>query len=454
MSKCLILAGGSGSRLWPLSRSHYPKQFLKLVGDFSFLQLTLMRALKLFKAEDIHIITHKEAYALVKSQALAIHPQLVEKIIIEPSPRNTAPAIAFAIEELEAQGCDVNTPLLVCPADHLVAPDEAFCKQIKQGYEHAAAGKIVTFGIRPTKPETGYGYIHAEGHTVLAFIEKPDQERALAFVLDGNYFWNAGIFLFKMSVMKEAFAQLAPNLAEPLSIDYAIMEKASNLAVVPLHLTWSDVGSWLSIYDLLEKDMQGNVKQGNVMALDTKNSLIISKKRLVTTIGLEDMIVVEAEDAVLVAPKSQAQKVKNLVGELQGCSQVQEPLTVERPWGSYTVLEEGNRFKIKRITVNPGAQLSLQMHYHRSEHWVVVKGTAEVTIQDQKQVVHEGQSIFVPKSAIHRVMNPGKVSLEIIEVQVGEYLGEDDIVRLEDIYGRLNNQESFKILLDAAKVSS
>jgi len=435
--KSLVLAGGSGTRLWPWSRTSYPKQFLKVFGEESFLQLTLKRLLQLGDVDSIYIVTHADAYAEVVAQASEIDVRFVDQILLEPSPKNTAPAIAYALEILKKKGVLETETLLVCPADHLITPDIKFCQQVRAAEMWAQQGSIVTFGIRPTKPETGYGYICAEDQRVLAFVEKPNLETAKGYLRAGNYFWNAGIFLFTLQTMLEEFATHQPDLSTPISIDYAIMEVSQKLIMVPLEVTWSDVGSWENIYELMPKNDAGNVLQGSVHAMQTTNSLVIAKKRFVATIGLEDMLVIETEDAVLVANKKEAQQVKHLVAQLKGKTEICEPQTVSRPWGHYTILEEGPRFKIKKIMVRPKQSLSLQMHYHRSEHWIVVKGTAHVTIGDQKKVVHEGESIFVPKSAIHRMMNPGKIPLEIIEVQVGEYLGEDDIVRLEDRYGRM-----------------
>ncbi len=393
--------------------------------------------------DDIYIVTHPNAYHVIAEQV----PDFADNILLEPAPKNTAPAIAFAMTELLRRGADPKELLFVCPADHLIAPNKRFCEIINQAAAQALQGKIVTFGIRPTKPETGYGYIKADS---AEFVEKPDLTTAQKYLASGDYYWNSGMFLFTIETMQKELALYAPNLDKPISIDYAVMEKSKCVVVVPMDLTWSDVGSWENIYELLEKDEQKNVIRGEVVTYETKNSLIFAEKRLVTTIGLDEMIVIETGDVVLVASKKESQKVKEIVSQIKGRTEAIEHVTVSRPWGSFTVLEEGVRFKMKRLSIKPLQKLSLQMHYHRSEHWVVVSGTAKVTIQDEEKVVHEGESIFVPKSAIHRVENPGKVSLEIIEVQVGEYLGEDDIVRFEDVYGRLKDEESFKLLLSKA----
>ncbi|MBS0623827.1 MAG: cupin domain-containing protein [Verrucomicrobia bacterium] len=449
--KSLILAGGSGTRLWPWSRTNYPKQFLKIFGQDSFLQLTIKRLLKLTEVEDLYLITHADAYSEVVAQASEIDPRLAGQVLLEPAPKNTAPAIAYALDAFIQKGVSVKEEVLVCPADHLITPDDVFCQQVQAARQFAQEGCLVTFGVRPTKPETGYGYIRAKGNQVCEFIEKPDFATAQRYLLSGDYFWNAGIFLFTIETMQREFEKYKPDFNHPVSIDQAIMEKSQCLAMIPLELTWSDIGAWDNLYEVLEKNDEGNVLQGPVHTFETTNSLVLAKKRLVATIGLKDMLVIETEDAVLVAPKAEAQKVKNVVAQLQGKSEVCDPQTSQRPWGYYTVLEEGPRFKIKKIMVRPKQALSLQMHYHRSEHWIVVRGTASVTIQDQKKFVHEGESIFVPQSAVHRVENPGKVPLEIIEVQVGEYLGEDDIIRLEDEYGRIKQEEAFKVLLGKTK---
>ncbi len=454
---CLILAGGSGTRLWPLSRSHYPKQFLRIGSDESFLQRTVRRNLEIFGEEHLYILTSALYYHDVVNQVQEILPRLKENILLEPASKNTAPAVAFAFEVLQPANDEI---FLITPSDHLITPQHLYAKAIERSLKLAQEDFLVTFGVRPTRPETGYGYLKAQGERVEQFVEKPDLKTAQNYVLSGDYFWNAGMFTFSAgSFYREARLHM-PSLVEnnfadmpDISLDYAIMEKSDTVAMVLLDLCWSDIGSWENVYEILPKDESGNATYGNVLACDTTDSLIYAENRMVSTIGLDHLLVIETDDAVLIARKEDSQKVKEMVEKLKnlGKKEVHEHLTGHRPWGAYTVLQEGKRHKIKRICVQPKQKLSLQMHYHRSEHWVVVSGTAKVTIGDQETIVHEGESIFVPKSAIHRVENPGIVPLEIIEVQVGEYLGEDDIIRFEDVYGRLKEDSAFNILIKAAQ---
>ena len=470
--KVLILAGGSGTRLWPLSRKNYPKQFLKLNNQKSLLQETMERLLKTVSSENIVVMTNKEYKFHVVSDlsSLPAGRPSVDNIILEPVGRNTAPAIALGMKYcMEKLGAERNEVLFISPADHIIKPAERFAEYLKSAGEIAQKGHIVTFGIKPTRPETGYGYIKAKGgeqgakgngyFPVETFAEKPDLATAQRYVHEGNYYWNSGMFAFSIGTMLDEFRKYAPEIRKMLdlsfddltakfgempdiSIDYAVAEKSDRIVVMPLDIYWNDIGSWDSLYEVIDKDDSGNIKMGDTITIDTKDTLIISNKRLISTIGMEDCLIVDTDDAVLIAKKGETQKVREIVKKLNAAKRKEalEHITTYRPWGSYTVLEEGERYKIKRIVVNPGERLSLQMHYHRSEHWVVVKGAAKVTIGDKEINVHENESVYVPKSTLHRLENPGKVPLEIIEVQNGEYVGEDDIVRLDDQYGRTKDR--------------
>jgi len=469
--KFVILAGGSGTRLWPLSRKSFPKQFLKLNENKSLLQKTVERFLKVVSSEDIIIMTNKDYKFLVFAELKNSSFNIPEKnIILEPDIKNTAPAIAlamkFALEKLKVSQEDV---LFVSPSDHIIKPEDEFLKYLKKAEILAKKGYIVTFGIKPDKPETGYGYIKAKNDKqndelldlgaflVEKFTEKPDLKIAKKYLSEGNYFWNSGMFCFSIKTMKEEFAKFEPEIAKifdlnfeetvknfsklpEISIDYAVMEKTNKAVVLPLDIYWNDIGSWNAVYEALDKDEAQNVKIGEIISIDTKNSLILSNKRLVVACGVEDLAIIDTDDAILIIKKDMSQKVRDIVNLLKKNKHpsVLEHKTVFRPWGSYTVLEEGPRYKIKKVVVNPGAKLSLQMHYHRSEHWIVVKGTAKVTIGNKESFLHENESVFVPPTTLHRLENPEKIPLEIIEVQSGEYLEEDDIVRFDDIYGRDN----------------
>ena len=460
--KIVILAGGKGTRLWPISRESFPKQFLKLGNEKTLLQQTIERFLSLVNPQDILLVTNQDYRFLVKSQAKAIHPLLETQVLIEPEQKNTGPAIAYAIKYLEEKKqVGDQEVILVSSSDHWVSSHEKFLKAVALAEKATSQGQIITFGARPNKPETGYGYIHIDAscncaiYPAKAFVEKPSLEIAMKYMESGEYLWNSGIFIFSVKTFwqelrlhAEEMHQLSQGTLEEMtgnfakmpciSIDYAVMEKAGKISVVPFDFLWSDIGSWDALFDMMDKDHNQNVTVGNVHAIDTKNSLVVGDRRLISMIGLEDMVVIETEDALFLGKKGESQRVKELVAELKktGKKETQDHLTTHRPWGYYKILESGPRYKVKRILVDPLQVLSLQMHYHRSEHWVVVQGTAKVTIGESIQFLHENQSTYVPKGTLHRLENPGKIALEIIEVQVGEYLGEDDIVRLEDLYGR------------------
>jgi len=461
----VILAGGSGSRLWPLSRELYPKQLLQLTNEHSLLQTTLLRIQALKEVLPPVIVVGEEHRFTTRTQIEEIAAFQDYTILLEAIGRNTAPAICGAVEYcLQHSGEDV--VMLVLPADHVVLKTEAFCEAVNQAVELAQNGSIVTFGIEPTHPETGYGYIErGEGSAVRSFKEKPDLAVAQEYCNSGNYFWNSGMFAFSLTSFKEEMARHAAEIYECMnkavesgtkdgvffrfdpalirqcpsdSIDYALLEKTDRSSVVAADLGWSDIGSWQALWQVLDKDADGNVCQGDVLLEDTKNCLVRADDTLVAAVGLEDTLIVETADAVLVAPLSRAQDVKRVVNKLKEDKRKEFEFhrTVHRPWGSYTVLEEQERYQMKRITVHPKAKLSLQMHHHRYEHWVVVKGTAKVTNGEQVLLVYENESVYIPAGTVHRLENPGVIALELIEVQIGPYLGEDDIVRFEDDYGR------------------
>lgn len=420
----------------------------------------MQRLKPLLSFDDIYIITSSDYFHDVASDVKEIAK---ENILVEPSSKNTAPAIALGLKWLLERGVNENEEIVVLPADHIVHPIEDFCAYLLQAHPFVQSGALVTFGVPPSRPETGFGYIKAHQSHVEAFVEKPDLQTAQQYLMSGNYFWNTGIFAFSLQTMLNEMQKHCPEIdvsgnfdafskhfstLPAISIDYAVMEKSKNINMIAMHLTWSDVGSWDNVYEMMDKDEKENVIVGDVTTLNTGHSLIFAESRRLCTIGMEGVLIIETKDAVLVAKRNEGQKVKEMVEKLAliGAKEVETHLTTQRPWGFYSILEEGKRYKIKRIHVDPQAKLSLQLHYHRSEHWVVVTGTAKVTINAKETIVHEGESIFVPKSSMHRVENPGKVPLEIIEVQVGEYLGEDDIIRLEDVYGRLKQDAAFAIL--------
>ncbi len=458
----LILSGGSGTRLWPLSRELYPKQLLPLVGEHTMLQDTVLRVAGLEAAAPVVVCNDAHRFLVAEQlRQLGVKPQT---ILLEPVGRNTAPAIALAALQMAPDAL-----VLVLPADHLIRDVQAFHAAVRLAMPVAQAGKLVTFGIVPTAPETGYGYIKrvesgaAGVYPIERFIEKPDAARAAGFLAEGGYYWNSGMFLFRADRYLEELTRHAPDIAaaarEALrtaspdldflrvgkaafeacrsdSIDYAVMEKTRDAVVVPLAAGWSDVGSWSSLCEVLQADAQGNVTRGDVVAEDSTGCYFYSESRLVSAVGLKDHVVIETKDAVLVAPKDRVQDVKKLVARLKGDGRTEHALHREvfRPWGSYDSIDDGDRFQVKRLMIKPGAQLSLQLHHHRAEHWIVVSGTARITLGEKVFLLHENQSTYIPIGEKHRIENPGTIPLHIIEVQSGSYLGEDDIVRLEDPY--------------------
>ncbi|MBI2311638.1 MAG: mannose-1-phosphate guanylyltransferase/mannose-6-phosphate isomerase [Betaproteobacteria bacterium] len=460
----VILAGGSGSRLWPLSRQQLPKQYLALNGAVSLLQETIERLQPLIAASRVLVVT-SETHA----RGEAYHTLLPYRTLLEPVARNTAPAIGLAAMMLREEQDD---PLMVVlPADHIIRDVGQFHAHLEEALEVAARGSLVTFGIRPTRPDTGFGYLRAAGASPAArpverFVEKPPLADAERFLREGGYYWNSGMFVWRASVILEEIARHLPELqrvleemqalrrqgaawpeviklhfarAPSISIDHGVLERSDRVMLIPADIGWSDVGSWQAVHEIAPKDGQGNSIGGNVIALDCRDSLVRSEKRLVAAIGVENLCVVETADAVLVARRDQSQRVKEVVDALQckGSPEYLSHLTVRRPWGYYTVLEDSAAgFKIKRIEVDPGASLSLQRHRHRSEHWVVVSGTATVTRDRETYTVAKNESTYIPIGVKHRLENRGQIPLQIIEVQVGDYVGEDDIERFDDRYGR------------------
>lgn len=464
-----ILSGGSGSRLWPLSREEHPKPFIRLADGESLLQKAFLRGAALTNVREVLAVTNRDLFFKTRDDFTEVnHNQLDVTYILEPSARNTAAAIAAAVlNVIERHGEDA--VLLVLAADHLIQNTNGFSDAVLKAQALAQTGKVVTFGIHPTAPETGYGYIQASGHEVIRFIEKPTQEKALEYVASENFYWNAGIFCFQAGVMLQEMQTHCPEillatqqcfaasnvmqgahvlqveleaasyaLIPENSIDYAVMEKSNKVAVVPCDIGWTDVGSWVSFASLSLPDANHNRVEGEVLLDDTHRCIVHSESRLVATLGVNDLIIVDTPDALLVADKSKAQEVKNIYAKLKHMQHdaYKTHRQVRRPWGSYKVLEEGEHFKIKRIVVKPGGQLSLQLHYHRSEHWIVVDGTAKVINDDKELIIFSNESTYIQAGHQHRLENPGLVDLVLIEVQSGSYLGEDDIVRFDDAYGR------------------
>jgi mannose-1-phosphate guanylyltransferase/mannose-6-phosphate isomerase len=487
----VVLSGGSGTRLWPLSREHFPKQLLPLTGGGeTMLQATVARTAGL-PGVGAPVVVCNEAHRFMVAEQLRQAGVEGTRIVLEPIGRNTAPAIALAAHAAlgaaaaSGDAADSDPLLLVLPADHVVRDVAAFQAAVRAALPAAAAGRLVTFGVVPEAPETGYGYIRraAEPLAGLAgasaadagasggvypidrFVEKPDLATAQGFLASGEYYWNSGMFLFGARRYLRELETQAPDIAAAAqaafeaakadldfvrvdaetfgacrsdSIDYAVMEKTRDAVVVPLAAGWSDVGSWSSLHAAVESDADGNVLRGDVIAEDTRDSFVFSESRLVATVGLDSHVVVETKDAVLVAPRDRVQDVKALVARIKAAGRSEHSLHREvfRPWGSYDSVESGERYQVKRLSVNPGASMSLQLHHHRAEHWIVVSGTARITRNDEVFLLEENESTFIPLGAKHRIENPGKIPLHIIEVQSGSYLGEDDIVRFEDRYGR------------------
>ena len=461
----VILSGGSGTRLWPLSREHYPKQLLPLLGDQTLLQQTVLR---LDGMEDVApplLVCNEEHRFLIAEQLRQIGKTPAD-MILEPVGRNTAPALTLAVLALLKHATNNNVLMLIMPADHVIRNVKEFHTAVREGAALAQKGSLVTFGIVPTAAETGYGYIKkGDGHRVSAFVEKPDLETASRYISSGDYFWNSGMFMMLASVWMAELKKFQPAMLDSCksafdqgrrdsdfyrvnsrifgncqskSIDYAVMEATDKAAIVALDAGWSDIGAWSSLLQASKRDDQGNFVQGDTYLQNTRNSLLISQHRLLAAVGLDEIIAVETPDAVLVAHKSHAQDVKEVVNRLktEKRSEYQSHRRVYRPWGYYESVDAGQRFQVKRLMVKPGASLSLQMHHHRAEHWVVVKGTARVTRGEEVFMLTENQSTYIPLGTKHRLENPGNIPLEIVEVQSGGYLGEDDIVRFEDKYNR------------------
>jgi mannose-1-phosphate guanylyltransferase/mannose-6-phosphate isomerase len=470
----VVMAGGSGTRLWPLSRAAYPKQFLVLEGEWSLLQQSVQRLMAIDPAAAAPLVVGNEEHRFLLVDQLREIRHDPSALILEPVGRNTAPALTLAALHARRDGSD--PVMVVAPADQTVTNPGAFVTVLREAVRQAEEGAVVILGIRPERPETGFGYIDAVEPTgagaarrVRRFVEKPDAATARGYVEAGHYFWNSGLFVLKASVWLSALARLRPDILSATekafaaaradgvfvrpdkaafgeipaeSVDYAVMEKLPGgptpLVMLPLDAGWNDLGAWDAVWQVAPKDTDGNATRGDVLVNDARNTLVQATSRLVGVIGVSDVVVVETADAVLVSDRSRSQDVKAIVGQLGRTQRAEQNLhrKVHRPWGWYDSIDQGPRFQVKRIMVKPGASLSLQKHHHRAEHWIVVSGTAEVTCGERKQLLTENQSTYIPLGEVHRLANPGKVPLEIIEVQSGSYLGEDDIVRFEDTYGR------------------
>ena len=461
----IILCGGSGTRLWPLSRTLRPKQLLALNGEQTLLQQTAKRLLAQVSATNLYTVTHEDHKFEVKGQLAEVAAEAVANVLAEPCARNTLPAIAWAVSQIHQK--DPSAIIGVFASDHAIDNQAAFLQAWQTAELAAQDDYLVLLGIKPHEPATGYGYIKPSQqldykgslpiHQVAQFVEKPDSEKAAQFVADG-YLWNSGMFVFKASAFTQMLAQYQPEIAQQMnaitpenfgetyanfnniSMDYGLAEKADKVAVVPVDMAWSDLGSWDSIYQLHAKDADNNVMHGDVFAQDTTNSLLWSQTSLLATAGLDNIVVIQTADATLICDRSRTEEIKTLVARVKAhkpeLTEIHQ--TVYRPWGSYTVLEESTNFKIKRIVVSPGAKLSMQMHKHRAEHWVVVSGIATITNNEIEFTLNENQSTYISKTHKHRLENKGSEPLAIIEVQCGEYVGEDDIVRFDDKYGRVN----------------
>ena len=470
----VIMAGGSGTRFWPLSRQLFPKQLLRIMGDETLIQQTMRRVVCASAPNRVMISTNPAQAESIRVQLSEWKDALADNFILEPEGRNTAPAIALVALELVRR--DPDAIMVVVPADHIIKGQRAFDAAVSLAATLATQDYLVTFGIKPIRPETGYGYIRPnrkvtltkqgalKGHPVSRFVEKPNAAKAAQYLKAGDYYWNSGMFIWRAATILNEIKRHQPTLfrgidrigrlmqsgsprqaiddvyraLKPVSIDTGVMERSKKAAIVPVSFQWSDVGSWGSLDEVASKDKAGNVVIGRVVDLGSRGSIVYGDRRLVATIGLTDMVVVDTPDATLVCPKSRAQDVKQLVDVLkrQNAPEYLEHMTVYRPWGSYTILEEGPGYKVKRVTVKPGGRLSLQMHHRRSEHWVVIAGTARVTRGDEVFDLNVGHSTEIPLETRHRLENPGQEMLHIIEVQNGPYLGEDDIVRFQDDYGR------------------